>query len=40
MGLQMSFSQIKKTGLRPLCLGAISWVYVSTVGLLLAKTLG
>lgn len=39
MGLRMSFSQMRKTGLRPLCLGVASWVYVSIVGLLLAKTL-
>jgi len=40
MGLQMSLTKIKKTGLRPLCLGAASWIYVSTIGLLLAKILG
>jgi len=40
MGLQMSFAQIKKTGLRPLCLGAVAWLYVSIVGLLLARSLG
>jgi len=36
MGLQMSFSEIKNIGLRPLCLGLLSWIYVSITGLLLA----
>jgi len=40
MGLHMNLSKIKKTGLRPLCLGAAAWIYVSTVGLPPAKTLG
>ena len=39
MGLRMSFKQIRKTGLRPLCLGAVSWIYVSAAGLLFAKIL-
>lgn len=40
MGLQMSVSKIKNVGIRPLCLGAISWVFVSTIGLILAYILG
>lgn len=40
MGLQMSVRKLKKTGLRPLCLGAASWIYVSIIGLLLARTIG
>ena len=39
MGLQMSFAKIKETGMRPLCLGALAWIFVSTIGLVLAKTL-
>ena len=39
LGMHMSFSKIKKTGLRPLFLGAAAWVYISIVGLLLTKTL-
>jgi len=39
MGLQMSFAKIKETGMRPLCLGALAWIFVSIIGLVLAKTL-
>ena len=39
LGLHMSFSKIKQTGLRPLYLGAAAWIYISVVGLILAKTL-
>jgi len=36
LGLQMSFSKIKKVGLRPLCLGGCAWLFVSTVGFISA----
>ena len=39
MGLQMSFSEMKNIGLRPLCLGGLSWLFVSTTGLTLAYLL-
>jgi len=39
MGLHMSFSKIKTIGIRPICLGLLSWIYVSTVGLLLTSLL-
>jgi len=38
MGLHMNFSKIRKTGLRPLCLGALAWVFISAVSLILVKT--
>jgi len=38
LGIHMSFSKIKKTGLRPFFLGAAAWIYISIIGLILTKT--
>lgn len=39
LGLETSFSQIKELGWRPILLGAISTVFISTIGLILALIL-
>lgn len=40
MGLQIHFTKIKASGCRPLILGAMAWIYISSIGLILTKTMG
>ncbi|NET34122.1 MAG: YeiH family putative sulfate export transporter [Cyanothece sp. SIO1E1] len=38
MGLEISLHKMRQTGLKPLYLGAISWIFISVVGLSLVHT--
>jgi len=40
MGLQMNFTKLRKTGARPLYLGALAWIFVSIVGLTMVTLVG